>query len=739
MIQSAIDTFAGIVRHPAAQALAWALLQFVWQGAALGAVTAAALFLLRRSAADVRYVVASIGMALMLTLPIVTGVQKYDASRVTAGSPPVRTMASDVERKIVTPSLSRFTDVGRNRVAARAAHERTLAPALILLWLAGVTLLTLRLFGGWIWMQRMRTHDVRPVAPPWEQTLARLARQLHLTRAVALAESTRVDVPTVIGWLRPVVLLPVSAIAALSPAQLEAILAHELAHIRRHDYLVNLLQTLVETLLFYHPAVWWVSRRIRIEREHCCDDLAVTLCGDPIAYANALADLESLRSTAAPFRRADRIAMAATGGSLLHRVRRLLGAPESHSGRAPMWLAASAATLLVAGITVGASGSRSQPVEQRDGHQAEAGTLRAALPTTAATPAAIAAPSHSTASAHASAAASSPLPSTASGTGGPQISQHQHDSHGNWSWSNGDEKMQAEFEGSFDFTDDDTDVRQMSPNGWIKISDGAWLGRHSVEITDRGGQIEHRYYVNGLERPYEPEGRAWLRENLPRFVRNSGIDAPGRVARLLKSGGPPAVLAEIGHIDGNYVRGVYYRELLKQATLPPDDFRKLLTQAGSEMKHSDYDLAQLLLAALPEHPLDQRTGEAFFAAASSLRSDYDAGRVLQAVLKHNGLEDGLRAPFFRMLDDDVHSSFERGRILQAVVARPDVGHDTVKLAIQATSRMDNYEAARVLLAVARRQPITDDVRDSYVQAADRLGQYEQGQVMTALVRSERRK
>jgi hypothetical protein len=679
-------------------------------------------------------------------------------------------------------------------------------------------------------MQRMRTHDVRPAAPSWEQTLARLARQLHITRAVALAESTRVDVPTVIGWLSPLVLLPVSAIAALSPAQLEAILAHELAHIRRHDYLVNLLQTLVETLLFYHPAVWWVSRRIRIEREHCCDDLAVTLCGDPVAYVNALADLESLRSTAAPFRRADHIAMAATGGSLLHRVRRLLGTPESHSVRAPIGLAASAAALLVAGITVGASG-RTQPVEQppalRPGTPAApvavvpnpdqaiastAFTTAASVVTTASpvvTAARPAGPVRGSANARASAnttvGVETPV-AIASGASGPQISQHQHDSHGSWSWSNGGEKLQAEFDGTFEFTDDDTDVRQMSPGGWIKISDGAWLGRHSVEIADRAGQIAHRYYVNGLERAYEPEGHAWLRENLPRFVRNSGIGAPARVARLLKSGGPSAVFAEIGRIDGNYVRGVYYRELLKQATLSPDDFRRLLTQAGSEMKHSDYELAQLLiavsdrlpnddasraayftaagnlsssyeirrvystmlkrapvspeildgvlqhargmnsdydlsellLAALPDQRLDQRSGEAFFAAASSLRSDYDRSRVLQAVLKRNGLEDGLRAPFFRELDD-VHASYERGRILQAVVARPDVGHDTLKLAIQATLRMDNYEAAQLLLALARRQPIPDDLRDSYIQAADRLGEYEQGQVMTALVRNERRK
>ena len=172
-------------------------------------------------------------------------------------------------------------------------------------------------------------------------------RRLHIGRAVRLLESTSVSVPTVIGWLRPVVLLPASAMAGLAPNQMEAILAHELAHIRRHDYIVNLFQTVVETLLFYHPAVWWLSRRIRAERENCCDDLAVSLCGDPVAYAAALAELEGLRSTTGD------LVLAATGGSLLQRVRRLLGVP-THAGRAPGWLAAGVALLVVISMSAGA-------------------------------------------------------------------------------------------------------------------------------------------------------------------------------------------------------------------------------------------------------------------------------------------------------------------------------------------------------------------------------------------------
>ena len=216
-------------------------------------------------------------------------------------------------------------------------------------WLAGVTMLTLRLLSGWIWVQRMKSHGAAPAGTAIDGLAQRLTRRLHITRTVRLLESALVDVPTVIGWLKPVVLLPTSALAGLTPQQLEAILAHELAHIRRHDYLVNLVQTLVETLLFYHPAVWWVSRRIRIERENCCDDLAISLCGDPVTYAAALAELEGLRSTGG------RLALAASGGSLVQRVRRVLGAP-SHAGRAPGWLAAAVAVLVMVSISASALG-----------------------------------------------------------------------------------------------------------------------------------------------------------------------------------------------------------------------------------------------------------------------------------------------------------------------------------------------------------------------------------------------
>ena len=140
---------------------------------------------------------------------------------------------------------------------------------------------------------------------------ARIAATLGLSRRVHVVDSPLVDTPTVIGWVKPVILLPIAAFAGLSPSQVEAILAHELAHIRRHDFLVNLLQTFAETMLFYHPAVWWLSARIRTEREHCCDSVALSVCGDAVSYAEALVELESWRTVHS------RLAVAATGGTLM--------------------------------------------------------------------------------------------------------------------------------------------------------------------------------------------------------------------------------------------------------------------------------------------------------------------------------------------------------------------------------------------------------------------------------------
>jgi uncharacterized protein (TIGR03435 family) len=192
----------------------------------------------------------------------------------------------------------------------------------VTVWLAGAMALWVRLAGGWLFAARMRSTQIRRAPPEWMEVFGKLGAQIGLSHPVRLLVSALVDVPTVVGWLRPMVLVPVGALAGMPTEHLEALLLHELAHIRRRDYLVNIMQSIAESLLFYHPAVWWVSRHIRAERELCCDDLAVSVTGDAFTYARALAQLESYRpANLQP-------AMAANGGSLRNRIARLLGKPR---------------------------------------------------------------------------------------------------------------------------------------------------------------------------------------------------------------------------------------------------------------------------------------------------------------------------------------------------------------------------------------------------------------------------
>jgi GWxTD domain-containing protein len=207
----------------------------------------------------------------------------------------------------------------------------------------GVAGFQLRAVMGWMAARRLRRSGVCLAAPAWALRVAWMAERLRVSRPVVLLESALADGPVVMGYLRPVILMPVGVLAGLPAAQIEAILAHELAHLRRHDYLINLAQTFIEGLFFYHPAAWWISRVIRAERENCCDDIAVALTGNAREFAAALTALEHNRTAASE------LALAATGGSLVKRVRRILERPEhSRAGFAP--LASAVLTLGTAAV-----------------------------------------------------------------------------------------------------------------------------------------------------------------------------------------------------------------------------------------------------------------------------------------------------------------------------------------------------------------------------------------------------
>jgi beta-lactamase regulating signal transducer with metallopeptidase domain len=371
-----------LLTKPLLQALGWALVHFIWQGALVALLYAGVATLLRRRAASLRYSVACAAMLLMLVLPVATVFIVEQSSPLTASEPSGQTARSQAAPFVVdNHRLAQANESVPLRGSAYASHSvptaqsqpaveasaNTASPAwpswakarvaglmpfLVALWFAGVLFLSLRFLGGLFIARRLKRLQTSPLLEQWQAKLAGLCEQLRVSRPVRLCESMLVEVPTVIGWLRPVILMPASALTGLSAAQLEALLAHELGHIKRYDYLVNLLQTAVETLLFYHPAVWWLSSQIRQEREHCCDDLAVETCGNVLMYARALAELEQLRGVA------PHLAVAASGGVLLRRIQRLVGNPARPSLRFESWLAGVIALATVCCLMAGAQTAR---------------------------------------------------------------------------------------------------------------------------------------------------------------------------------------------------------------------------------------------------------------------------------------------------------------------------------------------------------------------------------------------
>jgi beta-lactamase regulating signal transducer with metallopeptidase domain len=321
---------------PLAQALNTALIHFVWQGIAVGLLLWILLYVLRRGSANARYLVSCAALALLAVAPVVTAWAVYGSQ--TAGPMPWKTSA-DV---VVIQGPQTWISVHPGTSGGLGGFEAWLLPA----WAIGVALFALRLMWCWGHTSALRRTGT-PADSSFLEMVSGVAHRIGVTRGVRVLMSSIAEVPSVIGWLRPVLLLPVAVAAGLTPQQLEAVIAHELAHIRRHDYFVNLLQTVVEMLLFYHPAVWWVSSKIRYERELCCDDLAVTAVGDVAGYARALAKLEQLRMLRPS------LAMGAANGPLFHRIERLIGGDGRQTGPSRLACAVALGAGLVVALNAG--------------------------------------------------------------------------------------------------------------------------------------------------------------------------------------------------------------------------------------------------------------------------------------------------------------------------------------------------------------------------------------------------
>ena len=375
--------------------LGWTLVHTLWQLAIVAVVAKIVSLALSRRSANVQYVCSTLALASMLVIPCVTwlliSVPETQTVRPSAILPTVQA----IEPTFI-PELTELVVLNRDDVASVPAPERELPPSqaesseldltrtvvvtpqpqpvkieasspapsapvtrgtlteqvamrlkpwlgfINTYWLMGVLLLSIRPLWG-LWVQyRLRQVGLTGVPEELQGLLRELAQRMGIHTAVRIAVSSLVKVPMVVGYFRPIILLPASVVTGLAPSELESLLAHELAHIRRHDWIVNAMQVVIETLLFYHPAVWWLSNRIRHERELCCDDLALTLVQDKARYGRMLLALEELlHHSPSPV-------LAATGGDLVSRIRRLLPAAAPVRRTYNGWFAGFSLLLIMA-------------------------------------------------------------------------------------------------------------------------------------------------------------------------------------------------------------------------------------------------------------------------------------------------------------------------------------------------------------------------------------------------------
>ncbi len=314
-----MEMFDFVINNPVLDALSITLLHFLWQGAALAFSLFIILKLISNKHSNTRYLISLSAMGLNILIPVITFFIIYQPEQV----------SSD----LLTTLDSKINFLANSDLTGSSFSLLAYTPLLSIIWMIGVGYLSIHLVYEMFNAYQLPRKNVVQASDELQNVFYRLSQQLKVNKYTRLLVSMTVEVPMVIGWLRPAVLLPASMASGLTVSQLEMLLAHELAHVKRFDYLVNLLQTLVELLLFFHPCVKWISNQVKAEREYCCDDIAVNCCGNAVAYATTLADAEMLRPHNIP-----QLAMAATGGDLKKRVFRIVGQHSCAPKYAGQWL-----------------------------------------------------------------------------------------------------------------------------------------------------------------------------------------------------------------------------------------------------------------------------------------------------------------------------------------------------------------------------------------------------------------
>ncbi len=349
----------------------WTLLHSLWQGATVAFIFLVVLRLMKTATANARYLAACAALCLFASLPAITFVRlardfstsdkiektslENQSNRAENAFPETPLSGSFEMKELKSGSEDRAKNEP-NAIQINLAwlekQASPILPVLVWLWFLGVALTALRLSGGFWRLRDLQRESIEAVSSEWNKRFLRLTLELKINPMVRMLESSLVSTPLTIGWLKPLVIIPTSAFLHLAPHELETIIKHELIHIRRYDYLVNVIQSYVETAFFYHPGVWWISAVVRREREFACDDAVVQSSEDKFTYARALANLEQFRLSASS--KQPRLTLAASGGKLTERIRRIVEPKNNFRASRSIPLAVGFVVLFVTAVMINA-------------------------------------------------------------------------------------------------------------------------------------------------------------------------------------------------------------------------------------------------------------------------------------------------------------------------------------------------------------------------------------------------
>jgi len=689
-----------MITTPYTQALAWALVHFLWQGAAIGLV-AFVVWRYARLSASAKYGIGVALLAAMLAAPVATFISLARSADAVAMTPAASPVAPAVRASAAVAKNANTASVRDEDAPTPGSALRPVVVAVVLAtWLAGVGVFSLRLLGGWIAVRRLARRTVRPAGPDVQALARRVAGRLALDRMVGIFESAAVAVPVMVGWVKPAVLLPAAALTGLSTVQLESLLAHELAHVRRHDYLVNLLQGVVETLLFYHPAVWWLSRQVRREREHCCDDLAVGVC-DRLVYATALADLASLTSPR-------RFALAATDGSLLDRVRRILGQTGAQRSSTSPWLPVSFVGLMAAAVLPIAFVS----AQTRD-VQSQAPRQPVQTPAIAATTQPDQSPLRPV-------VAEDALAQGVSGgiaggirdgiSGGVEGGVAAGIAGGIEGGVNGRVIALAAAQNRADIAAKIAALRRDLEATRDRVAVAAQQGADQSQVEDLRKRIA----------ALEAQLAKMLVEqrDMSESARRLSTDQEALFKARQQS-----VEKETERLEQLYKKGLVTRDTVDRAML--DKQREVLEQAIKERADTDKETRLVLerqLGELQQRDLARQVERSKVLAEKGLMSERDAARAqeaLKAKLAEAELFNGLGAAKFALAD--VPLSEDAQKLVSRGVAGTTSDNDVIDVFKNVSTLKDDGERASVLVRIARERPFTAAMVNAYLSAANTIG------------------